>query len=350
VDPARPQATVSVSGESGDGEDLKFWRTVFIGTPPQGIKGQAVAYDVRLPFELWAGDEARVRLLDPKQPDEVSSRVQWPARYQPFLTRTRMYAQVGMEFLPQGLRDSTGKSFAPDLSVNIDFSLRQIGSAGAAEPRRWGLQLYAEGRPLDWQVRSVYGGPGSEAFCNGTLGGRRNTCIGTVEPGWSAELGVYAPRVQNKVSWRQYGTRVGFFWAPVLRGGVINAGKGVPNEVRAGPDYWYYGAGGRVGLLRYFPSTRVKSNPPVVLGYLEAVEGRFGNLSLPQFPYTGTPTLYASIPWKTEFRGEFAIPKVPWIYVGGRGSVGAGPDDLRIFVGVRLELGESLRKLFSGPP
>jgi hypothetical protein len=187
---------------------------------------------------------------------------------------------------------------------------------------------------------------GSEAFCRSVFVGRRDTCVGPPQLGHAFEMGIYAPRVQERVAWRHNGSMVGLFWAPLLKAGILNSGPTIPHQVRSDNYDTYFAAGGRGGLIRFFPSrgTHVHGNPPIVLGYIDYSVGRFGNLGLPQFPYLGTPTLPASIPWKLELIGTFELPKLHFLYAGARSTYGAGPDDLRIFVGLRIELGDFLRR------
>ncbi len=79
--------------------------------------------------------------------------------------------------------------------------------------------------------------------------------------------------------------------------------------------------------------TYPKSEGPELINYLDITGGKWDNLT-----YAGSPRARVDIP------GRFKIPFTP-LYIGGEVNVGDGPDDLRIFVGTRVDVGPLLAKL-----
>jgi hypothetical protein len=187
--------------------------------------------------------------------------------------------------------------------------------------------------------------------------------------GISFEMGLWYPFSWRKAAWRFGDSRSGFFVSPLVKVGyqtqfspAEHSSGTLGNDILGPPIwqdryYWYYGAGGRAGFMRFFPFTSdsVKKAAPVVTVYTDVVIGRWSNFSLPELcrssavfsaPCQGGDTP-AQIPWRTEVRTYGGIPYTSFpVYLGFVYNRGGGaPKDVRFFVGYRYDLGSISRRL-----
>ena len=276
--------------------------------------------------------------------------------------RMRLYGRMGAEIYGKGLDDHFGVSGG----LTFDVAARAITMKS-----RWGLQFYTEGRLESISTTSLvrlkkditdplpYKGPKLGSRCSGT-----GTCSGPPVRGRVGESGVYLPILLPPRLWglrlggTYRGSRIGTFIAPLWKVGTMGRIGEAPNgpfefkyhkelvgeELRPSP--YSFGAGGlRVGSLRYFgDGGKIQRSPyakpflgqtaPILGWHLDITAGRWQNFTLPN---VGTP------PWRLEIRGLGQIPGTPW-FAGAFVNVGPGPNDYRLFFGMRAEIAQLVTK------
>ena len=274
--------------------------------------------------------------------------------------RMRLYGRMGAEIYGKGLDDHFGVSGG----LTFDVAARAITMKS-----RWGLQFYTEGRlesiSTTSLVRLKTAITDPLASKGRKLGSRCSsntpTCSGPPVRGRVGESGVYLPILLPPRLWglrlggTYRGSRIGTFIAPLWKVGTMGRIGEVPNgdfefkyhgvevvgrELRPSP-YSFRAGGLRVGSLRYFGDGGSRSAKPLlgqtapILGWhLDITAGRWENFNISP---VGTP------PWRLEIRGLGQIPGTPW-FAGAFVNVGPGPNDYRLFFGMRAEIAQLVTK------
>ncbi|MGP8247040.1 MAG: hypothetical protein ACLQVN_21295 [Bryobacteraceae bacterium] len=155
------------------------------------------------------------------------------------------------------------------------------------------------------------------------------------------EGGIYFPMVPGWAQWVHNGQGNGIFAAPLAKLG-FQAGD-VGGSSFTDPErfdvFRFYGFGARIGHFDLYDHPQPEA--PELLIWLDVTVGRWDNFRI--YP-SGIPNRVYERPWRFDAVGRLKIPYTPF-YVGGEVNVGPGPDDLRIFVGTRIDIGKVLTSL-----
>lgn len=281
--------------------------------------------------------------------------------------RIRLYGRGGMEIFGRGL----GAHVAPTGALTFDYAFRTITTNLLRDsPVPVGFHFFSEGRIESVSVTAELDGASKAAVRGGSIGSRCGsnfTCSGPPFSGQSGEVGIYLPIPLSitglgflPLRWNYRGSEIGVFIAPIWKVGTTGRYRAPQDgiieyeykgrtlkgkELRVGP-YSYYASGLRIGSMRYFSDTSGRphrgmgrvllSNTAPVSGWnLDAMIGRWQNFGLPTS---------GALPWRFEMRGTAQIPSTPW-FAGALLNVGAGPNDYRLFVGMRAEFGQMVSRV-----
>ena len=180
---------------------------------------------------------------------------------------------------------------------------------------------------------------------NSTSGGSSNTgsAAGTASTGQFQggyfEGGAYFPIVPRWAQWQFHGQGNGLFIAPLAKLGFQAGDVSVSSTDPEKFDVFrFYGFGVKIGHFKLYD--KPQSEAPQLLSYLDITGGRWDNFRI--YP-SGTNEVYRR-PWRLDATARFKIPLTP-LYVGGEVNVGSGPDDMRIFVGTRIDIGKVVTAL-----
>lgn len=212
-------------------------------------------------------------------------------------------------------------------------------NAGRCDPKprtMWLFNSYVEARLTDIPISQT----------SGTAAGSGSTTqTSTASPaqfqGGYFEGGIYFPMVPSWAQWVHDGKANGLFVAPMAKLGFQAGDVGSSSSTDPGrfDVFRFYGFGARVGHFTLFHQPQ--SEAPELLSWLDVTAGRWDNFRI--YP-SGTPNHMYERPLRFDAVGRLKIPFTPF-YVGGEVNVGPGPDDLRVFVGTRIDIGKVLTSL-----
>jgi hypothetical protein len=275
--------------------------------------------------------------------------------------RSRLYGRIGAQLFPPGVAHDGAATFFG--SLTYDFAFRAETVPTDLTPKtRWplGLHGYLEGRldsiSTSLKVTDINLASGRDL---GERCGRRDTCAGTPVGGRIGEAGFYAPWLIPHSSHYYQGSAVGWFAAPLIKVGTqgrdvdpgppgtiiplsVEGYKLQGEELRSGP-FDYRAAGVRFGQIRYFSSRSRKGYAfgqiaPVLMLNVDFTYGHWQNFTLPPFEN------FKTLPWRRELRANFSVAPIP-AFFGFYWNSGAGPDDLRFFIGMRYEFAQLAERI-----
>ncbi len=226
------------------------------------------------------------------------------------LRHVHAFASVGLDSASSKISDPGTPSF----SIMAEGSFRFNNHGLQYLPRRNGLLLSA--------FASFSVAPFSVS--------RTSSPLIQVNNARTFEVGVYTPLLFNRLSWYYRGAPFALFAAPIAKVGVHAAGA------EGARTFYKYAAGGlRIGVLRF---GRYGERVPTLEHYLDVTAGRWGNLER----YSGP---VPEIPSHLELHWHVTICQL--LYGGYLKTTGRGPNDSRVFLGVRFDVTHPLARLSS---
>lgn len=199
------------------------------------------------------------------------------------------------------------------------------------------LNTYFDARLTDIPISN------SQTSSNSSSGSSSTSTAGTASTGQFQggyfEGGLYFPVVPKFAQWRFHGQTNGVFVAPMAKlgfqAGDVSVAATDPEKFDV---FRFYSFGARIGHFKLYDQPQ--SEAPQLLSYLDITGGVWDNFRI--YP-SGTNEVYRR-PWRLDATARFKIPLTP-LYVGGEVNVGPGPDDMRIFVGTRIDIGKVITTL-----